>query len=161
MKQNDALAERLFLVLQRRFAAPRERVFQAFTDPEVIKQWWGPQGFTTTEADMDPVPGGRARWCMVRDADGHASRVAAQVVAVDPPSRLVLQMTDHCDGDPDWQAIPADMTTIVTMEFRALGPNETEVTLRQEGFPDVLARDVHEKGWASGFECLAEFLAAA
>ena len=98
---------------------------------------------------------------MVRDADGHASRVAAQVVAVDPPSRLVLQMIDHCDGDPDWQDIPADMTTIVTMEFHALGPNETEVTLRQEGFPDARARDVHEKGWASGFECLAEFLAVA
>ncbi len=161
MKPNDALAERLFLSLQRRFDAPRERVFQAFTDPEVMKQWWGPRGFTTTEADMDAVPGGQARWCMVRDADGHRSRVAAQVVAVDAPSRLVLWMTDHCDGDPDWQDIPADMTTTVTMEFRALGPCATEVTLRQEGFPDVVSRDVHKTGWASGLDCLADLLAAA
>ena len=161
MRTSDALAERLFLVLQRRFDAPRERVFQAFTDPEVIKQWWGPQGFTTTDAEMDPVSGGRARWCMVRDADGHVSRVAAQVVAVEPPCRLVLQMTDHCDGDPDWQDIPADMTTIVTLDFEALGRHKTEVTLRQEGFPDALARDVHKKGWASGLDCLGAFLVPA
>ncbi len=161
MRPGDALAHRLTLTLQRRFSASRNRVFAAFTEPEIMKKWWGPRGFVTTEAAMDPTPGGEARWCMVRQEDGHESRLAARVVSVDRPRRLILEMTDHCDGDTDWQDVPADMITLVTLEFRAVGANETVVTLRQEGFPDAAARDVHQKGWASGLDCLADFLAVA
>jgi len=46
------------IVLTRTFDAPRERVFQAFTDPEQVGQWWGPRGFTTTTHEIDVRPGG-------------------------------------------------------------------------------------------------------
>jgi uncharacterized protein YndB with AHSA1/START domain len=50
------------LVFERTFDAPREQVWKAFTDPELIPRWWGPHGTTTTVAEMDVRPGGRWRY---------------------------------------------------------------------------------------------------
>ncbi|GAC1534840.1 MAG: SRPBCC family protein [Herpetosiphon sp.] len=50
------------LVLTREFEAPRELVFQAFTDRELIPQWWGPKRLTTTVDEMDVRAGGRWRF---------------------------------------------------------------------------------------------------
>src|SRR5713101_3055168 len=46
------------IVITRVFDAPRERVFEAMTDPKQVVQWWGPKGFTTTIEKMDVRPGG-------------------------------------------------------------------------------------------------------
>lgn len=45
------------LTVRRTFDAPRERVFEAFTDPRQVDRWWGPDGFTTTTEEMDVTPG--------------------------------------------------------------------------------------------------------
>lgn len=50
------------LVFERTFDAPRERVWQAFTDPTQIPLWWGPHGTTTTVVEMDVRPGGAWRY---------------------------------------------------------------------------------------------------
>ena len=50
------------LVFERTFDAPRERVWQAFTDPEIVPRWWGGHGTTTTVAEMDVRPGGKWRY---------------------------------------------------------------------------------------------------
>ena len=50
------------LVFERTFDAPRERVWQAFTDPEIVPRWWGRHGSTTTVAEMDVRPGGKWRY---------------------------------------------------------------------------------------------------
>jgi len=50
------------LVFERTFDAPRERVWQAFTDPEMVPRWWGRHGTTTTVAEMDVRPGGKWRY---------------------------------------------------------------------------------------------------
>ena len=50
------------LVFERTFDAPRERVWQAFTDPEIVPRWWGRHGTTTTVAEMDVRPGGKWRY---------------------------------------------------------------------------------------------------
>lgn len=50
------------LVFERTFDAPRERVWKAFTDPELIPRWWGPHGTTTTVEEMDVRPGGKWRY---------------------------------------------------------------------------------------------------
>ena len=52
------------LVAVRVFDAPRPLVFQAWTDPAHIANWWGPRGFTTTTYAMDVRPGGVWRFCM-------------------------------------------------------------------------------------------------
>ncbi len=50
------------LVFERTFDAPREKVWQAFTDPELVPRWWGPHGTTTTVAEMDVRAGGTWRY---------------------------------------------------------------------------------------------------
>ena len=50
------------LVFERTFDAPREQVWKAFTDPELIPRWWGPHGTTTTVAEMDVRVGGTWRY---------------------------------------------------------------------------------------------------
>jgi uncharacterized protein YndB with AHSA1/START domain len=50
------------LVFERVFDAPREQVWKAFTDPEIIPRWWGKHGTTTTVVEMDVRPGGKWRY---------------------------------------------------------------------------------------------------
>ena len=50
------------LTFERTFDAPRERVWKAFTDPEIIPRWWGQHGTTTTVVEMDVRPGGKWRF---------------------------------------------------------------------------------------------------
>lgn len=52
------------IVITRVFDAPREQVFDAWTDSEHVSQWWGPNGFTTTTHEMDVRPGGVWRFIM-------------------------------------------------------------------------------------------------
>src|SRR5438128_10473572 len=52
------------IVVTRVFDAPRELVFEAWTDPTRVVQWWGPHGFTTTIHEMDVRPGGVWRFVM-------------------------------------------------------------------------------------------------
>lgn len=48
----------------RLYAAPRQAVWDAWTDPERLARWWGPKGFTNTFHECDPRPGGRWRFVM-------------------------------------------------------------------------------------------------
>lgn len=52
------------LVFERTFAAPRERVFGAFTSAEALAKWWGPRGWKTTTKEMNFEPGGRWHYGM-------------------------------------------------------------------------------------------------
>ncbi len=51
-----------FVIMKRRFNAPRERVFEAYTDPELIPQWWGPRKYTTHVDRMEVKKGGVWRY---------------------------------------------------------------------------------------------------
>jgi uncharacterized protein YndB with AHSA1/START domain len=50
------------LVFERTFDAPREQVWKALTDPEIVPKWWGKHGTTTTVVEMDVRPGGKWRY---------------------------------------------------------------------------------------------------
>ena len=58
------------LVIERIFDAPREQVWQAWTDPELFMRWWGPSNFTSPSCRMDVRPGGSYIWSM-RDPGGN------------------------------------------------------------------------------------------
>ena len=73
------------LVFERTFEAPRELVWRAFTDPELVPRWWGKHGTTTTIAEMDVRPGGR--WRYVSSAPDRDDVVFyGEYLAVDPPA---------------------------------------------------------------------------
>lgn len=62
-EDTDAQSQREIAIV-RILRAPRSLVFQAWTDPKHIAQWWGPKGFTTRVIEMDVRPGGKWRYVM-------------------------------------------------------------------------------------------------
>ena len=108
------------IVLTRIFDAPRELVFQAWTDPVQIEQWWGPAGFHNETLAMDVRPGGTWRYIM-HGPDGTAydnRTVYREVVA---PERLVYWHGWDVDDDP--------LAFTVTVIFEAVG-KQTNLTMR-------------------------------
>ena len=73
------------LVFERTFDAPRELVWKAFTDPDIVPRWWGPHGTTTTVVEMDVRPGGK--WRYVSSAsDRDDVEFYGEYLEVDPPN---------------------------------------------------------------------------
>jgi uncharacterized protein YndB with AHSA1/START domain len=78
------------VVSTRVFAAPRELVFEAFSNPDHLVHWWGPKGFTNTFSEFDLRPGGAWRFVM-HGPDGVEYQMAKDFVEVVKPERIVLQ----------------------------------------------------------------------
>ena len=72
------------LVFERTFDAPREQVWKAFTDPELVPRWWGPHGTTTTVTEMDVRPGGKWRY-VSKGPDREDVEFYGEYLEVDPP----------------------------------------------------------------------------
>jgi uncharacterized protein YndB with AHSA1/START domain len=88
------------IVLSRVFDAPRELVFDAFTDARHISEWWGPRGFTTTTSVKDVRPGGVWRFVM-HGPDGTNYTNTIRYTEVVRPERLAYDHgADDVDGDP-------------------------------------------------------------
>lgn len=81
------------IISQRDFATPRERVFEAFSNPHHLIHWWGPKGFTNTFHEFDLRPGGAWRFVM-HGPDGTDYPNGKDFVEVVPPERIVF---DHSD----------------------------------------------------------------
>jgi uncharacterized protein YndB with AHSA1/START domain len=78
------------IVSARSFDAARADVFSAFSDPERLKQWWGPNGFSSEFQEFELKPGGLWRLSM-RGPDGAEYRMTKQFVEVVAPERIVLR----------------------------------------------------------------------
>ncbi len=133
------------LTISRNFAAARERVFKAFTDPDVLKEWFGPEGFSVPSATVDFRVGGEYRITM-RSPEDTDHTVVGIYREIDDPRRLVFTWAWETGDMPD-----AD--TLVTLDFADDGEG-TAMTLTHEGFPSEDLRDRHNEGWCSSFNCL-------
>ena len=123
--------------------APRELVWQAWTDPEHMSRWFGPHGFTTPVATvtMDVRPGCTFEFTMVSDDDGNEIPSGGTFLEVEEPERLV------------WRDRDIDLT--VTITFADLG-GRTEMTCHVAGKTGgAPAYD----GWSTMFDKLADALA--
>ena len=95
---NETTADRE-LVLTRIFDAPRELVWQAWTDPNQLIQWWGPDGFTNTFHEISVAPGGVWRFIMhAPDGTDYDNRIV--YLEVVEPERLVFLHGEDKDDDP-------------------------------------------------------------
>jgi uncharacterized protein YndB with AHSA1/START domain len=145
--ENEAMAEsENTLVIERKFAATPERVFAAFTDAAVIKNWFGPESMEVPEADMDVRVGGSYRIRMQSISGDEDHTVAGVYREIDPPNRLSFTWAWQGDEMPG-------VETLVTLDFAAAGTG-TLMTLTQEGFENTTFRDHHNEGWSSSFNCL-------
>ena len=86
------------LAFTRLYPHSRKRVWKAWTDPDALTQWWGPNGFTTTTYEMDVCSGGRWRFTM-HGPDGRDYKNLVSYVAVDEPTFLAYQHSDDDEGD--------------------------------------------------------------
>jgi uncharacterized protein YndB with AHSA1/START domain len=67
--------------------APREQVFHAWTNPDLLKEWWGPNGFTNTFHEYDLRPGGKWRFTMHGREKGHYQNECT-FLSIEPPTLL-------------------------------------------------------------------------
>lgn len=101
----------------REFAAPRDRVFATFLDPELIPEWWGPRGSTTTVDRMDVRQAGDWRF-VVRMPDGSESAFRGSFREITAPERVVQTF--------EWEPM-AGHVSVDTSVFEDLG-DRTRVT---------------------------------
>jgi uncharacterized protein YndB with AHSA1/START domain len=128
------------------FAAPREIVFAAWTEPEQLKQWWGPGFFETVLAEVDLRPGGRYELLL----EPGSMRLVGEFREVAPPQRLVYTWR--------WiEGVPDTRESLVTVEFREAGSG-TEVVLLHDNFVGPGPVEMYDEGWRSGLEKLRTFL---
>lgn len=127
------------------FAAPIETLFDAWVRRDDWQAWLGPQGMHCEISHMEPVEGGSYRLRMLPES-GAAIAVAGTFRTVARPHRLAF--TWGIEGDVTRQSL-------ITLSFRSLDPERTELTLRQEGLGSQANRDAHEMGWRSALQKLA------
>jgi uncharacterized protein YndB with AHSA1/START domain len=150
------------IVLTRVFDAPRDLVFQAWTEPERLMHWWAPQGCTTPFCTVDLRPGGRFHYCM-RLPDGRDIWGIGAYREIVVPERIVyIDTFADADGNPVAPAHygmslghPAE--TVVTVTFVAQ-EGKTKVTLRHAIPASVEERAATEQGWSDMLHRLAEYL---
>jgi uncharacterized protein YndB with AHSA1/START domain len=128
------------IVTTRVIAVPRERVFEAFTDPRHLAQWWGPFGFTTTTSAFDFRPGGLWRFVMHGpDGRNYDNRITFDEIV--RPDRIRYHHGDDVE--------PVRFRSVVT--FEDIGGNRTRLTLHAT-LPSAEARDrvIREHGADKG-----------
>jgi uncharacterized protein YndB with AHSA1/START domain len=143
--------------LTRVFAAPRELVFAAYTDPAHVPHWWGPRGITTIVDRMDVRPGGTWRY-IHRHPDGSEYAYRGEYYEVVPPERLAytLEFEFPFEGRPRHPVVET-----VTLEERDGQTTLTATWLFEtaeecEGFLGTGA----ESGMTESWSRLAEHLDA-
>jgi len=143
------------IVITRVVDAPRELVWQVWTDPAHVVKWWGPNGFTTTIERMDVRPGGVWKHIM-HGPDGVDYPNSSVFKEVIEPERIVYSHGGGKQGGPGAHFV-------ATWTFEALAGDKTRVTIHMV-FPSAVERDlvVKEYGAIEGgrqtLERLGEYL---
>ena len=90
------------IIVTRLFDVPREKLFRAMNDPQLIPQWWGPRYLTTTVDQMEPRPGGSWRFVQ-QGASGDQHAFHGVYHGITAPERMV--MTFEYEGEPGHVAL--------------------------------------------------------
>ena len=141
--------ERKILRMDRVFQTTPERLFAAWTDPEKLVAWWGPEGMTTPRCELDVQEGGTWLTTM-RNDKGDEYTVSGVYRVIEPAKRLVFTWAWHNDGERNGHE------TEVALLFEEV-EGGTRLSLEQRTFLDEEQRDSHRGGWTSSFNDLAIF----
>lgn len=131
-------------MVRRELPAHRERVFQAWTEPEQLRLWAGPGPMRNITAEVDLRVGGRYRITMLAP-DGKEFIVAGVYRLIDAPKKLIYTWF--------WETDPQPTETLVTVEFIARG-RVTELVLTHERFTSQEQVNGHTEGWNGCLEKL-------
>ena len=142
----------LVLEIERVLPADRESVFAAFSDPQELANWWGPEGYAVANLEFEPRVGESYR-IQMQPPEGDSFHLTGEFREVDPPKRLAFTFV--------WEpADPDDVETLAALSFRDLD-GSTEVRFTQGPFKTEARRALHRDGWGDSFDKLERVLSAA
>jgi uncharacterized protein YndB with AHSA1/START domain len=145
----SALSDRV-LVIERVFDAPRELVFEAWTEARHLVNWWGPDDFTLPFCEIDFRVGGSYRFCM-RSPDGVNHWVSGRYQEIVRPEAIAFSWLREDERGRIW------CRNAVRVEFKDLG-GRTQFTLRQSLFESPAICQQHQGGWTQCIGRLEAFV---
>jgi len=135
--------------LHRVLATKPEKVYRAFIEPDAMAKWLPPNGFTCTVHHLDAKVGGTYRMSFRNFTNGQSHSFGGRYVDLVANERLCY--TDSFE-DPN---LPGDIRVTVTLKQVSVG---TEVTIVQEGLPDLIPVEACYLGWQESLRNLARLI---
>ena len=139
------------IVISRVFDAPRDLVFKAWTQPDLMMRWLCPKDFTVLFAEVDLRVGGKWRSGM-KSPDGNEYFMHGAYRVIVEPEMLVFT---HAWEDGSGRLGPQ---TIVTVAFEEEASGQTRMHVHQAIFESRASRDGHQGGWNESFDRLEAWL---
>ena len=133
------------------FRAPPERVYRAFVDAEAMAKWLPPNGFTGKVHHLEAKVGGTYRMSFTNFTNGKSHSFGGTFLELVPHERI--RHTDKFD-DPN---LPGEMQTTITLKKVFCG---TDISIVQEGIPDVIPPEACCLGWQESLVLLAKLVEA-
>jgi uncharacterized protein YndB with AHSA1/START domain len=152
------------MIVTRTFDASLERVWRAWSDPDQVMTWWGPQGFTAPMCRMDFREGGTTLVSM-RSAEGWEIFNTWTYRSIRPMERIEF-VNGFADADGNRVApaalglpptIPEEVRHVVT--FTAIDESTTELTVHEYGYPDAQIVEISRAGMEQSLDKMATSLA--
>ena len=140
--------ERPSLTIVRRIKASPAKVYAAWTKPELMARWWGPDAGPVLSAQADPRVGGRFR-VVFQTLDGLTHDCRGEYREVIPERKLVFTW--------EWASTP-EQRSLVTVDLRPV-PGGAELVFTHAQFDDESIRDDHRRGWNGAFDKLEALFA--
>ena len=146
----EKTAEKTSLEIVRFISVHPARVYDAWTDPAQLRQWFGPENVRTRNISADVRVGGKYRWDLT-NAEGEEMSAFGEYRELIPGKKIVF--TWQWDDDEAWE----NRTSVVTIELFERGRG-TELRFRHEQLPSEESRDRHNEGWNSFLNRLEQFI---
>lgn len=137
--------------LHRVLRAPPERVYRAFLDADALVKWIPPNGFTAKVHSLDAKVGGGYRMSFTNFTTGQSHAFGGTYAELVPGERL--RYTDRFD-DPN---LPGEMQVTISLKPVSVG---TELSIVQEGVPDVIPAEACYVGWQESLVLLGKLVEA-
>ena len=137
--------------LHRVLRSPPARVYRAFLEPDALAKWLPPAGFTAQVHQMDARVGGQFRLSFRNFASGHSHAFGGEYLELVPDQ--LIRYSDRFD-DP---GLPGTMQVTVTLKAVSCG---TELSVAQEGIPEVIPLEMCYLGWQESLLQLAALVEA-
>ena len=128
-----------------------EKVYRAFLDGDAMAKWLPPNGFTGKVHQLDARVGGSYKMSFTNFSTGSRHSFGGEYLELVPNERI--RHTDRFD-DPN---LPGEMQTTITLKKVSVG---TELSIVQEGIPDVIPAEACTLGWQESLTLLAELVEA-
>ena len=135
--------------LHRVLATRPEKVYRAFVEPDAIASWLPPFGFLCTVHELEAREGGKHRMSFCNFTTGNSHSFGGTYLELVPGQKLVY--TDSFD-DP---GMPGEMKVTVTLKAVSVG---TELSIEQQGIPDVIPAEACYLGWQESLRKLAKLV---